>query len=327
MVRKRASWCTRVALGVVPLAMFAIGSLAPPSQARVYRGFSPSSYWNTPLPRSATVAKDSKKMIRWLIKNNSSNYIQLGGTTSTGAWGMPIYWGGRGDPRYNIHNNCSFSAPPEFDSVRIPLGAEPDSTSDSELTVYNKRRGRVFGLWKAQYDTEADSWSACGGTVYYLRSNGLHGSLRASDERRNRGHRGFPPPTFAVRYDEIKAREIRHVLKIAVDETKCSHVFPAVGDECGTRAEYAPPEGTRIRIKPSVDLQDLRLSRAAVVIAKALQRYGAVIGDQSGGAVAMKVENTIAEGRGYKWDGVLRRDSLRAIPLRYFQVISPRYRP
>jgi hypothetical protein len=187
------------------------------------------------------------------------------------------------------------------------------------MTVFERRA--VIAFWHATYDPDRDSWSACGGTAYYLRSNGLHGSLPASDDPRNTGHRGVPPPTWAVRLAEIRSRSIRHVLKIAVHSTKCRHVYPMVGDECGTWARHAPPEGTRIRIKPSIDLGRFHLSVAARVVARALQRYGAVIGDQSGGSVTLKVENTVAEGRGWRWRGVLNRRSLAAIPLRSFQVI------
>jgi hypothetical protein len=130
-----------------------------------------------------------------------------------------------------------------------------------------------------------------------------------------------------VLYGEIQAGSIDHVLKIAVDTTGCAHVFPMVGDECGSTAADAPPEGTRIRIRPSVDLTALGLSPAALVIARALQRYGAVIGDQSGGPASLKLENTIAEGDGFAWNHVLTARSLRAVPLSMFEVVQLGYTP
>jgi hypothetical protein len=159
--------------------------------------------------------------------------------------------------------------------------------------------------------------------VYYLSSNGLHGTLPESDQARNYGHRGVPPTVFAVTLEEVRAGAIHHMLKIAVPHTKCAHVFPMVRDECGTWADAAPPEGTRIRIKPTVFLPGLGLSPAALVVARALKRYGAVIGDQSGGSTILKVENTVAERRGWEWHGLLNEKSLAAIPLRDFVVIQP----
>jgi hypothetical protein len=297
---------------------------APSAASPVYRAFR-QSYWNRPLPKRAPISADSHAMIRYLIESNIPDYVHLSGATSDGMWGMPIYWGTSADPTYDVRTNCETSVPREFGAIEIPAGAQPDPTSDSAMTVYNRGRHKVFGLWHARYDATQGTWTSCGGTVYYLRSNGLDGDLAQSDNRHNVGHRGFPPPTWGIRLDEIQAGEIRHVLKIQVDVTKCAHVFPAVGDECGTSDPYAPPEGTRIRIRPGVDLTKLQLSRPALVVARALQVYGAVIGDQSGGQASIKLENTVAEGRGYLWNGVLNTDSLSRIPLRYFQVIKLGY--
>jgi hypothetical protein len=95
-----------------------------------------------------------------------------------------------------------------------------------------------------------------------------------------------------------------------------------VGDECGVTDQWAPPEGTRIQLKPSIDLSRYGLSPAALVIATALQKYGAVIGDQSGGSVSLKVENAVAEGLGRLWSGVLGAKDLDAFSLDDYQVIQ-----
>jgi hypothetical protein len=161
--------------------------------------------------------------------------------------------------------------------------------------------------------------------VYHLASNGLDQRAAGADDPRNWGHRGVPPPTYAVRWDEIQEGSIDHALKIAIQHT-CQHVWPMVGDE-GCDSGGIVPEGTRIRIKPGIDLTAYDLDPAALTIARALQRYGAYIGDQSGGPVALKIENTIAEGKGYLWNGVLEPRSLEAIPLSAFEVVERGWRP
>jgi hypothetical protein len=292
-----------------------------------YRAFTSSSYWNTPLPADAPAARRSRRILAFIRRIASTNYVHLSGTTSTGRWGNPIYWSDPDDTAYDIRNSCSFSQPPEFSSVRIPSGAKPDPTSDSAMTVYDLSKNIVYGFHLAAYNDVNNSWSACGGAVYYLGSNGLDGDLKRSDHPANGGHRGLPPPTFAVRFDEVQSGTIDHVLKIAVPRTKCRHVFPMTGNECGTSKKFAPPEGTRIRIKPTVDLSTLSLSPEALTIARALQTYGAVIGDQSGGPVSLKLENVVAEGRGHLWDGLLDAESLASIPLGSFEVIRLGFDP
>jgi hypothetical protein len=194
------------------------------------------------------------------------------------------------------------------------------------MVIVDDSRGKEYALWHAVFNPDTKSWHTCGGSVYYLASNELAGSLKESDERRNYGHRGVPPDVLAVTWQEIQAGSIDHVLRISVNTTKCKHVFPMSGDECGTTSQWAPPEGAIIRIKQSVDLDSLGLTAPALVIARALQHYGAVVGDQTGGPVEIKVENTIAEGRGWLWKGVLSSTSLSRIPLSSFEVVKLGYR-
>ncbi|MGE5226970.1 MAG: hypothetical protein ACM3OO_08850 [Planctomycetaceae bacterium] len=314
-------------LAIVGLQVFAVASLGSATGTASIPVFTSASFWNTPLPPSAPVDPNSRAIIDWIRADSTTNYLRLAGASSTGKWGNPVYWAAPSDTAYAVANSCALAQPPAFASVRIPAGARPDPSSDAAMTVYDESAGIVYGFWHAAYDAARDAWSACGGTVYYLASNGLHHALAASDDPRNTGHRGVPPSAYAVLYGEIQAGSIDHVLKIAVDTTGCAHVFPMVGDECGTTAADAPPEGTRIRIDPSVDLGKLGLSPAALVIAEALQRYGAVIGDQSGGPTCLKLENTIAEGDGFLWNHVLTARSLRAIPLRMFEVVQLGYTP
>jgi hypothetical protein len=292
-----------------------------------FRAFSGKSYWNTALPRAVRIGRRSDEIIEFLHSDNQGNFIRLAGTGESGRWGNPIYWSGTGDASYAVANSCGYRKQPrEFRNVRIPAGAEPDPTSDAEMTIYDFGRGLVYGMHRASYDAEHDAWSACGGAVFTLDSNGLDGGWPGSDAVRNTGHRGIPPPTFAVRYDEILWGSIDHVLKIAVNSASPDHVFPMVGSDGVSADPSAPPEGARLRIKPTVDLTEFGLSPAALVIAQALQRYGAVVGDQSGSSVVIKVENTVAEGRGYLWSGVLTANSLATIPLDAYEVVKLGYR-
>lgn len=284
-------------------------------------------YWTTPLPADAPIDPRSDAMIDFLIADNSTDYIALAGTQSSGHWGNPIFVAGPRAPRYSIENSCGHRQPTEFRRMSIPRGAEPDPTSDSAMTVYVPERNLVFATWRTRHDKDNDTWSSCGGALYYLTSNGLEGSLRRSNDSRNFGHRGVPPFTYAVRWDEIQRGAIEHVLKVAINTAGVDNVFPMTGSDGDSRDPAAPPEGARLRIKPSVDLAEIRMTPAERTIADALQRYGAVIGDQSGSTVALKVENTVAEGFGHLWDGVLRADSLSGLSLEDFEIVELGYAP
>ena len=291
-----------------------------------FRAFSSNSYWNTRLPEGAPVDQRSDAIIDFLKTDSSHPYVRLVGTESDGGWGEPIFWAKPTDPVYNVVAT-RYTLPPEFDSIRIPAAARVPATSDAQMTIYDLDKGAVYKLQKASYNSGTDRWSAGGGSYYYLGSNGLHGSLSESNNRRNFGHRGNPPALHAVRWDEIQRGAINHMLKIAVNTAHQDHVWPMVGSDGDATTAAAPPQGARIRIKPGVELSKLGLSPAARVIARALQDYGAVIGDSSGGPAALKVENTVLEGRGWLWKGVLNAGSLQAIPFRMFEVVRHGYKP
>lgn len=250
-----------------------------------YCAFADVSEWNRPLPIGAPVDPSSDAFVRELKGFDPSVSSPR---LDDGAWGQPIYWATQGDPEYAI--------PPLPFAVRIPAGAVPAATSDAQLTVFDVARGYVIGLQKAAFDGR--TWTARWTAIYYLGSNGLDGELRESDDPRNRGHRGCPPPLHAVRWDEVQAGEIGHVLKVAIRRTASAHVYPA---SANARGSGMIPEGAVFRIKPTVDLRARGLQGAALVTATAMQRYGVVVSDQAGVPLALKLENLAAEGRLQRW--------------------------
>jgi hypothetical protein len=132
-----------------------------------------------------------------------------------------------------------------------------------------------------------------------------------------------------VRWDEVKGGAVNHVLKVSGGpEMSTRWVFTMTGsDGKGSASNPAiPPEGLRLRIRPSVDLTKLGLHPEALVIAKALQDYGMYLGD-SGGTTALKLENTRVEGRGQLWD--LTGQDLCGLPFTpaYWQVLAEGYDP
>ena len=275
-----------------------------------YRAFSDASEWNRPLPTDAPVDPSSDAFVRELKGFDPSvQFPRL----DDGPWAEPIYWATQGDPEYVIR-------PLPF-PVRIPESAVPAATSDAQLTVYDVARGYVIKLQKATFDGR--TWLAGWTEIYYLASNGLAGELLESDDRRNRGHRGCPPPLHAVRWAEVQAGEIRHVLKVAIRRTASAHAYPA---SAHARGAGIIPEGAVFRIKPTVDLRARGLQGPALVIATAMQRFGVVVGDQSGVPMALKLKNLAVQGRTHRWSDIgIHSKSLSNVTFDDFQCIKLGY--
>ena len=214
---------TRILLGTT-LLVASLGAYATLKDARspsgapsttVFRPFDVQSYWNQPVA-TMPVDPNSSGMIDYFQADSATPYVHLAGTTSDGGWGDPIYWAKSTDPVYNVIRT-GYSLPPEFESLRIPAAARAANTADAEMAIYDLEAGGVYKLHHASYNSSNNTWSAGGGSYYYLGSNGLAGKLPESNDPRNRGHRGVPPALHAVRWDEIVAGRIDHVLKIALN--------------------------------------------------------------------------------------------------------------
>lgn len=294
------------------------------------RAFDADSWWNTALPDDAPQNPAETEILDYLstASENGGGCLQLAGAGES-DWGQPIYWAEPGDPSYDVEGIDNLR-PPELDELRVPAGAEAAENTDGSMTVFDVDKGYVVALTDAEYDEDDDEWSASGATVTYLDSNGLHVQTGRSDDSRNTGsHRGNNGAVMAARWDMVQAGVIPHVLKVAVGpEAANRSVFPMVGsdgDYEGTDPAV-PPQGLRLRIKPSVDLDELNLHPEALVIAEALQRYGFYIGD-SGGVTAVKLENTEAEGHGQLWD--VTSTDLCSLPFSpdYWDVLAEGYDP
>jgi hypothetical protein len=309
--------------------------VAPPTRVipseTPYRAFTADSWWNTPLPDDPPGNSYEAEILDYLSSGDESGggCLTLAGAGDS-PWGHPIYWAKPGDPVYDVEEIDVTRRPPELEHLRVPIGAQPAANNDGTMTIFDRDKGYVTALTNASYDADKDEWSTAGATVTYLNSNGLSAEVSGADDPRNVGtHRGNNGATMAVRWDMVRAGAIPHVLKIAAGpEVADRAVFPMAGSDGDYHGSdpSVPPQGLRMRIDPAINLNELNLHPEALVIARALQRYGVYIGD-SGGATALKLENTVVEGLGHRW-GVTSTD-LCSLPFdpEYWDVLAEGYDP
>jgi hypothetical protein len=296
-----------------------------PGQPAPFRAFTDDSWWNTPLPEEAPEHPNSENILRYMrtAEESGGGCLRLAGAENN--WGQPVYWAENGDPEHDVDVEVPDELP-ELDALRIPEGAVSADNSDGSMTVFDVERGYVVALTGAHY--EDGRWSARGATVTYLDSNGLHARTGHSSDERNLGsHRGNNAAVMMVRYDEVAAGQIEHVLKVASGPpVREDFVFPMVGSDGDTEARNAPPQGLRFRISPSVDLDELGLDRQTLIIARALQEYGFYIGDSSG-VTALKLEETRASRGEQLWE--MPATALCGLPLtsQFWEVLPEDYRP
>jgi hypothetical protein len=255
------------------LAAVACAAVAVDVGPAAAQPFAPTSVFNAPLAATARVAPDSRPLVANLVRQVST----YGTWINTWQYSVPVYTVPSTQP--TVHVTLDGDMPTlqaDFDAVPIPPGAKPAPGTDAHLTVYQPSRNALWDFWKLA--RKPDGWHARWGGK-------MTGVATSPGYWRNSF--GATATSLALlgglmRIGELRGGSIRHALAIALPETKAgSWVWPAQRTDGQSTAPDAIPEGTRLRLDPSVDVAALGLPAPARAMALAAQRYGIVVRDRS----------------------------------------------
>ena len=261
-------------------AALAVGSALGPGFAhagnRPYRAFTDGSYWNTRMPFDAPVDTRSAMWIDWLAHHNPTPDILVGGHS---GWAHPIYFATHSDPLVTMR-------PTRFVTnlrvtFRLPRNAKPMDGPDAEMSVIDRTTNQDVHLFK--FARRSDGTPTCEGMArYWLNSSGIAEAL--GGRAGNIGHRGVPGFQHGFMESEIATGAIMRRLKFSIPQTGSTCFYPMYS---GQGHDGVIPEGVVMRIKPHIRVSD-RVSRGALVIARACKRYGIIVGDSSGQRTTIK---------------------------------------
>ncbi len=135
---------------------------------------------------------------------------------------------------------------------------------------------------------------------------------------------GFPLTAGLITVDEIRAGRIEHALVLGYPGIRSRYFTPPASTAQAAFPGISPTEGIpcggRIQLDPSIDVNTLGLSNTGRIIARALQEYGAFIGDGNGSISLYADASPTARSA---WDaGLLRTPELRSLSLRSFRVLQ-----
>jgi hypothetical protein len=157
----------------------------------------------------------------------------------------------------------------------IPLTAPVEGGSDRHVVVLQRGTCRLYELFGARrLSPPAHGWSASNGARFDLRTGAPRPKGWTSADAA-----GLPILPGLARAAEVVAgrREITHALRVTVPRTQKAYVSPARHHASSDADPDLPPMGLRLRLKASYDLTPFH--GQALVILKALKRYGMIVAD------------------------------------------------
>lgn len=303
------------------------------------RIFSVSSFWNTPIPENPEIDPSSARFIELLKREPTGARIGINLYKFT----IPVYEADSTTPVYRVGkvalseedkkhwmvDHMYFGHGKEFDSdpVPIPDQALPDPYSDAHMAIIDRHRRLVWDMWGAE-KTADGKWVSKTGMRYDLDGEGVFDREKLGIKDGESVHffgpgraAGVPVIAGLIMYDEVIRGEIRHKLAIATRFNAFKdYVYPATGTDGFTPDGI--PEGAIIQLDPALDLSQFDLLPGELAVAKALQKYGAVVVDAAGGTVLYAEQLKYHSGK--SWEGVLRdyQGGINSIPLDYFRILK-----
>jgi hypothetical protein len=233
--------------------------------------FASSSEWNTPIGSGAQFAPDNAPITQDVTGGNADIHA--------GTWSHPLYLSTLQDPIKQVVDNEN----KRVFSAHIPPGARPDPKADAHMYVVEPDKHYVLEMYgtKIQPDGNIQTVRAF---VIDLYGDGMH----FHDGSKFPGIRAMDASGFGglIRAWELKAHSIHHALTFLLPFSRLKHgpVWPSAREDYWGFRDYKGnvPIGTLIAIPPNVDITALGLTPSGLVLARALQDYGAYCDDSSG---------------------------------------------
>lgn len=299
------------ALTVIGLSA-ALACTSPEPDAEFVDPFAASSPWRQPIAADARIDPQSTAMIA-AVQPEPALIANLK------DYGIPILSADSDTPTHTVpctridYGICPFAGWP----VAIPVGAAPNTGSDGVLVSVDESTGVIFEFWRAE--RVGDGWTTAFAAINSVRGSGWGGAATGSGASRLGG---------VVRIDEIADGEINHALALQSNNACPTFRPPALkSDGTSTRPDCIP-EGARLQLDPSVDLNSLGLRPGELAVATAMQRYGGYLMDVSGAplSVSFELDRDAAAGElgqtysdaGFRWD----YDAMENVPWDRLRVLT-----
>ena len=186
-----------------------------------------------------------------------------------------------------------------------PIEGGAGSGGDQHAIMLDSSTCTLYELYHAAF--AAGTSTAGSGAIWNLRSDVLRPADWTSADAA-----GLPILAGLLRRDEVQSGVVRHAIRMTVDVTDESYIWPA-RHEAGSVADSGHASmGARFRLKAGVDIS--RFSRDTQVVLTAMQHYGMIVADNG--------SNWYFQGAADSgWDTTM-LDELKTIPAGDFEAVD-----
>ena len=308
--------------------------------------FSADSYWNTPLPESPALHPDNARLLdmsRW-------SAVGPGLHINLHAWTIPLFEADSSTPLHAVgrhlpdetvgarflanskpllHLDHPVGHHRSFGpAIPIPAVARPDGQIDAHLAIIDPVRRLAWDMWAAHQRPDG-TWASCTGISYSLDGPGVFDPTEFAIRNGESIHlygpgraTGVPIIAGLILHEEILAGVIEHKLAFAAKASGllAHHFPPTTWTDGGVPGGI--PAGAILQLDPALDLSTFKLTPAALIVAKALQTYGAVLTDYAGN-ITLYGEGLWSDPAGRSWNETLNEDALFGIPFEHYRYLAP----
>jgi hypothetical protein len=273
------------------------------------RLFATRSPWNTELPTTPDLDSRSSTRVAALADEVDAAIRKIGyPAVAASTYSTPVYVVGAHERKVRIRLDTGSWGDDLRQAlasgVPIPKSARPAAGTDAHMTIYQPSTDRLWEFWGAS--KRPDGWHArWGGAMQHASTNmGYYGASAWPGLRAWQGWNwgatasSLPLAAGLITGKELRGNPIVHALAIAIP-APCARIFawPAQRTDGTAQSSNCIPEGARLRLDPKVDVSSLGLTPVAARIARAAQKYGLIVRDQTGANVSFFAEDAKTAGR------------------------------
>jgi hypothetical protein len=244
--------------------------------------FSSDSVWNIGIGSKAKWGLDRDGDVQQLRS--------LKGVVNAGSWGQPIYFGTPNDPLVTVRNTDTiYHVPPQ--RIHIPVNAVPAGPpgGDGHMAFYDSSQPtKLWSYFGVSFNNGRDvtgGLTAALGGVWDTTGDGVANLLNPGSDY------NFAVGTITA--FDLTQGAINHAVRVAIGPDALKSPGLNWTDNIpwpNTHEDYHGPKiykgkiiaGSTFGIPIDVDLLKLNLSQGGLMLAKALQNYGAIWRDAGG---------------------------------------------